>query len=341
MAERTSSESKKLTLFYLQELFLEKTDATHYVRMPEIKKYLADRDIIVDRRTVYTDLKLLDYAGFEIVGVQEKGGYKYHHPSRTFSTNELKFLIDAIGVSRFLTDKKATELIAKVKELGSANERQSLNRHAVVGQRIKSMSDIVLKNLDKINEAISDNCKISFQYMRWTPEKTIELMNDGKDYVVSPFAVTLANDYYYLLAYDGEREEIHHYRVDKMKKISFLDEDREGKELYKAFNISDYSMKVFNMFHGKEETVSFEITRSLANVFIDRFGDTLSIRKNFDNPNTYIARATVMISPQFYAWVFGLGSSVKIISPKQVQSGFVDYLKKVERRYPSEIENSV
>ena len=111
MADKTSSESKKLTLYYLQELFLEKTDSTHYIRMPEIRKYLADRDIIVDRRTVYTDLKLLDYAGFSIEGVQEKGGYKYHHPSRTFSTNELKFLIDAVGVSRFFKTESLILLI--------------------------------------------------------------------------------------------------------------------------------------------------------------------------------------------------------------------------------------
>ena len=78
---RTGSDSKKLTLVYLQELFLQKTDKTHYIRMPEILPYLESKDIFVDRRTIYTDLKLLNYSGFEIVGVQEKGGYKYHHPS--------------------------------------------------------------------------------------------------------------------------------------------------------------------------------------------------------------------------------------------------------------------
>ena len=130
-------------------------------------------------------------------------------------------------------------------------------------------------------------------------------------------------------------------RIDKMKKITFVDAEREGKDLFKAFNISDYTMKVFNMFHGQETSVSFEITKSLANVFIDRFGETLSIRKNFGNPNTYIARTSVMVSPQFYAWVFGLGNSVKIVSPVEVKTGFIEYLKKVEKRYTSETENPV
>lgn len=333
MADKSSSESKKLTLYYLQELFLEKTDSTHYIRMPEIKKYLADRDIIVDRRTVYTDLKLLDYAGFSIEGIQEKGGYKYHHPSRTFSANELKFLIDAVGVSRFLTEKKAKSLIDKLKTLASYNERQLLKRHMIIGNRIKSMSDSVLKNLDKLNEAISNNKQISFQYSRWTPDRKIELMNAGNPYFVSPYAVTLSNDYYYLLAFDSDHNEIRHYRIDKMKSIIIQDSDREGIDLYKEFNISDYDLKVFGMYRGQEERVSFEISKHLANVFIDRFGDSVSIRKDFKNPNAYIARADVMISPQFYAWVFGLGADVKIVSPQTAKDGFVKYLEDIKVLY--------
>ena len=73
MSER-KSESKKLALLYLRELFLERTDSTHYIRMPEILEYLAERNVYVDRRTVYTDISLLNQSGFEITGVQEKGG---------------------------------------------------------------------------------------------------------------------------------------------------------------------------------------------------------------------------------------------------------------------------
>ena len=68
-----SSDSKKLTLIYLQELFLEKTDSEHGITMPEILSYLGERDIFVDRRTIYTDIQLLNYSGFEIIGKQGKG----------------------------------------------------------------------------------------------------------------------------------------------------------------------------------------------------------------------------------------------------------------------------
>ena len=115
----SNSESKKLALLYLRDLFLEKTDKTHFIRMPEILSYLEDKNIFVDRRTVYTNISLLNQSGFEIVGIAEKGNYKYHHPSRLFNTLELKFLVDSIAASKFLTEKKSKELITKVKTLGN------------------------------------------------------------------------------------------------------------------------------------------------------------------------------------------------------------------------------
>lgn len=52
------SESKKLIPLYLQKLFLEKTDKTHYIRMPDILSYLESKNIFADRRTVYSDISL-------------------------------------------------------------------------------------------------------------------------------------------------------------------------------------------------------------------------------------------------------------------------------------------
>lgn len=330
---RTGSDSKKLTLVYLQELFLQKTDKTHYIRMPEILSFLESKDIFVDRRTIYTDLKLLNYSGFEIVGVQEKGGYKYHHPSKTFNANELKFLIDSVAASKFLTEKKSKELINKIKTMGSSYEADSLNRTVLLSKRIKSMNDTVLKNLDSLYFAIAENSQISFQYMKWNAQRKLEFMRSGKNFITSPFAISLNDDNYYLVAYDSRTEELRHYRVDKMKSIKPTYEPREGKDLFKSFNVVEYSQKTFGMYGGKEETVSLEVPNNLAGVFIDRFGDSLYIRKNFDNPDTFIAKIDVAISPQFFGWLCGLGSKVKITFPESVKEEYSNYLQDILSNY--------
>lgn len=326
------SESKKLIPLYLQQLFLEKTDKTHYIRMPEILSFLESKGIFADRRTIYAAISLLNSIDFEIVGIQEKGGYKYHHPKRLFDTNELKFLIDSIATSKFLTEKKSRELINKVKSLGSNFDRQSFNRNVLLDKRIKSMNDKVFKNLDIIYAAIAANRQISFAYLHWNPKR--KLVSKTKNpYIVSPYAVSLTDDNYYLIAFEGNLNELRHYRIDKMQATKITEQAREGESLFKSFDILDYSQKTFGMFGGREETVTLEAANSLAGVFIDRFGESANIRPNFDNPDTFFVRITVNISPQFFAWIFGLGKDVTITSPESAVNEFKTFAETILCNY--------
>ena len=274
----------------------------------------------------------LNYTDFEIIGVQEKGGYKYHHPSRLFNTNELKFLIDSISASKFLTEKKSKDLISKVKSLGSSFDAKSLNRNILLSKRIKSMNDKVLRNLDYIYSSIADNKQITFQYMQWNTKRKLVIKSE-KLYAVSPYAVSLSDDNYYLIAFDSKSNDLRHYRIDKMQSITVTNTARTGKELFQSFDIVDYSRKTFGMFGGKEETVTIEAANFLVGVFIDRFGESANIRPNFDNPDSFIVRITVNISPQFFAWVFGLGKNVKILSPDSTADAFKSMIDSVAENY--------
>lgn len=326
------SESKKLIPLYLQQLFLEKTDRTHYIVMRDILSFLESKGIYADRRTIYAAIHLLNFIGFEVVGIQEKYYYKYHHPNRLFDTNELKFLIDSITTSKFLTSKKSKELIDKVKDLGSNFDSQYLNRSVLLDKRIKSMNDTVFKNLDCIYAAIATDRKINFQYLHWTPQRKLVPKTD-KVYITSPYAVSLTDDNYYLIAFDSESNDLRHYRIDKMKSVRIIEKHREGKDIYQSFDIVDYSRKTFGMFGGKEETVTLEAPNDLAGVFIDRFGEAAKIRPNFDNPSTFVVRITINISQQFFAWVFGLGKDVKIISPESVITDFNTMIRSISENY--------
>ena len=331
--DKDISDSKRLSLVYLQELFLRRTDETHYVKMPEILSFLEKKDIFIDRRTVYTYFKLLNYTGFDIVSVREKGDCKYHHPQRIFDITELKFLIDSIAASKFLTEKKSKELIDKVKSLASDYDNAALNRGILLGNRVKSINNTVLSNLDSIYAAIADNSKITFQYMRWNSQHKLEYQKGGTLYNVSPYAVSLNADNYYLIAYDNITDTLKHYRIDKMKNIRLLHEEREGKNIFKSFNPVDYTLKTFGMYGGREEIVSIKCPNSLVGVFIDRFGYAAHLRPDFENSDKIIIRISVNVSPQFYAWLFALGTDVKIISPDSVIDEFVAMTDSILNNY--------
>ena len=103
-----------------------------------------------------------------------------------------------------------------------------------------------------------------------------------------------------------------------MSSIKILPDEREGQEVFKKFDIVDYSKKTFGMFGGKEESIMFEAANDLAGVFIARFGTDIFLMQNPKNPKTFLVRVPVNVSPQFYGWLFGLGKKVKILSPEYV-----------------------
>lgn len=151
------------------------------------------------------------------------------------------------------------------------------------------MNDKVFKNLENIYSAIASNSQITFQYLHWNPQREL-VSKKGKIYLVSPYAVTLTDDNYYLISFDSNAKELRHYRIDKMQSVKSTGEAREGQTLFQSFDIVDYSRKTFGMFGGKEEIVTIESANSLAGVFIDGFGEAASIRPNYNNPDSFIVR---------------------------------------------------
>ena len=145
--------------------------------------------------------------------------------------------------------------------------------------------------------------------------------------------VSLTDDNYYLIAFDSKSNDLRHYHIDKMQAITVTNNSRVSKELFQSFDIVDYSRKTLGMFGGKEETVTIEAANYLAGVFIDRFGESANIRPNFNNPDSFIVRIAVNISPQFFAWIFGLGKNVKIISPESIVNEYKTMIENVLTNY--------
>ena len=98
--------NQKLKLLYLAKIMQEQTDDTHALSMSEILAELVKHDILAQRKSIYEDLAALDEYGIEII--KERVGSKtlYHCGNRVFEIAELKFLVDAIQSSKFISEKK-------------------------------------------------------------------------------------------------------------------------------------------------------------------------------------------------------------------------------------------
>ena len=175
------------------------------------------------------------------------------------------------------------------------------------------MNESVYYNVDEISDAISRDRQIRFHYFEYTISKQRRYRKEGAFYVVSPLALMWDNENYYLLAWDAKAALRKHYRVDKMTDISALEVPREGAADAAQLDLSAYSQKVFSMFSGEEQTVRLRFANHLVGAVLDRFGKDVIVVA--DGPEHFKVTLNVVTSPKFYAWLFGFGTEVEILSP--------------------------
>jgi len=325
--------NQKLKLSYLTRIMLEKTDDEHGLTMPQIIEELERYDVTAERKSIYADFAdMTDKLGIEIIKEQVGKESFYHVGKRDFEVAEVKLLIDAIQSSKFITEKKSNELIKKVKSLVSHHQAAQLQRQVYVHGRIKTMNESIYYNVDTLHAAIAKNSKIQFQYCGWYTNKKLVPLNEGKFFTVSPWALTWDDENYYLVAFDHYEEKLKHYRVDKMVKISILEERRGGKELFESFDMAGYSTVNFGMFHGEIKKVHISFPNYMVGVFIDRFGKDIPIRPAEGENRSRIV-VDVAVSKQFFGWIASLGRWVKIEGPDDVISEMKVFAEKLYRVY--------
>ena len=157
------SENQKLKLLYLRDYLSRCSDPEHPVTIADMIQYLSKFDISAERKSLYSDIRTLQDYGMDIVMVKgQKSGY--YLASRDFELPELRLLVDAVQSSRFLTEKKSTALIKKLSGLASHYDASTLSQQVVVSGRVKTMDESIYYAVDAIEEAISNNSCISFDY---------------------------------------------------------------------------------------------------------------------------------------------------------------------------------
>ncbi len=306
--------NQKLKLMYLARILRERSDSDHGLTLSEISSALREYDISAERKSLYDDLEALKLCGMDIRTVRDSH-VRYYLATRDFELAELRILVDAVQSAKFLTPKKSRELTRKIEALGSRYEASSLHRQVYDANRLKTENEEIFGNIALLHRAISENRKIGCRYFEWNSYKQRILRRNGEEYMISPWAMSWDDEYYYLIAFDGEAGIIKHFRVDKMLKVRLLEEKREGEQAFADFDMALYSRRVFGMYGGEYTNVQIQADPSLAGVVIDRFGVDVTILNHKDH---FVFCTKVMVSPTFFSWVLGFGGKMKILSPPSV-----------------------
>ena len=325
------SEGQKLKILYVMNFLLRESDEEHPVTAAQIIEHLSRIGISAERRSVLEDIEALRAYGLDVMRTGVNRYAAYYIASRDFELPELKLLVDSVQSSRFITHRKTAALIEKIETLASIHEAQLLQRQVYVSGRVKTMNESIYYNVDAIHSGISQNRKIRFRYFEFTAKKERRYRHDGGYYIVSPFALTWDNQNYYLIAYDADAGFIKHYRVDRMTDIETTDEERNGLAAYRELDMSSYTERVFGMFAGKEAKVRLRFAEHLAGAVLDRLGQDAMLVP--DEDGQFTVTASIVPSPQFFAWLTGFGPEAKILGPDQIVKQMRDHIDSVAALY--------
>ena len=339
------SKKQKLKLLYMKQFFEDKTDEEHSASVADIIAYLEENDVHAERKSIYDDIKNLESYGSLLREPKEdddeeeeddrpKHRYaRYQLLERDFELREVKLISDSIASSKFLSERMSNNLIKKLGTLVSEHQRKEVRRQVSVMGRAKTMNDSALNMVDHIHKAIEEDTTITFKYYHYILNKSLKLEKNysrkGELIEVSPWALLYDNDNYYLLAYtDGK---FMTYRVDRMTSLSETKKQRQGKEELEKIDMPSYTKSTFGMYNGTQEKVTMVFQNRMLDTVIDKFGKDVWLSRVDDQH--FKATVNVSVSPQFFAWVFGLGNYVTITGPDNVVKQMKDMLGKVSKRY--------
>ena len=332
------SDRYKVKLLTVLSVFEQKTDKDHPMSADNIADEAAKRiKIPCNRKGIYDDMSALNDYWFvsndpRRIEKDEKGR-GYYLTNRPFSTGDVKLMVDAIESSKYLSEAKTLKLIEALQKLCPETQVKDMKSQLVVFDRVKSMNTDIHESLSVISSAIAHNRQIRLKYFDYDVNKKRAYRKKGAFYQMSPYELVYTDDNYYLVAYDAVKKKRTTFRVDRMVSVAIVLMDREGQEAF-GDNRKEklkFQKSTFSMFDGKVETVTMRFRINMLNAVIDKFGSDVFITP--DDKEHFQISVPVVISQQFYGWVFGLGNYVTIVGPEKIKKEMAKKLEEIRKRY--------
>lgn len=315
---------KKHISFALLQILQEETDENHILSASELIEKLNQRlDLCIERRTLYSNIDILRQAGYE-VSDRKDNGKGYYLVSRQFDKGEILLLCNAIHASHFISHEESEKLISKLLGTLSKDDRKEFRDSVYMPNPLKSESDVLFNNIDLISGAVHEGCKISFTYMRYNRNKKL-IPRRKEPYIAEPRYIVYSDSRPYLITTSERHPGFTHWRIDKMKNITCLNEPARRLKKTEENEAYRYASSKLFMFAGETGWVSFRCEERIMDQMIDIFGPGMRILP--DTEGCFVARIqTTESGALFLAQQFL--DAIEIIDPVSLQEKLEVNLRK-------------
>lgn len=325
---------QKLKVLVLYDLFRRETDEEHPVSGAGLCRMLEDRGYPCGRKALYSEIAALKEYGADILYTRRpRAGFFL--AEREFETPEIRLLTDAVLAAPFITPRKTEELSAKLRNFLSKAQAEQLARQTQTENRVKFANEEIYYGIDAVDRAIRQQKKISFTYYhRVFAGRSVE-QNEGRTFVVSPYALVWNADRYYLAGNYEKYDSVSVFRLDRMKRTEMLEERarpfEEVSDYRGSFDTADFTRRTFGMYHGEKQKVVLSCTSDLLEAVLDKFGGDIPLERAGED--SFTVSAEVYTGEGFAEWVLRYGGRVRVVSPEPLRLEIIRRIRELCRSY--------
>jgi len=322
---------KKSSLLYVLNILKKYSDKKHMLTYSDIARKLREEyDSELERKTIARNVEILMDNGYDIV---KNGNNGIYLGARDFEDGELMFLTDAIYSSKSIPTKYAKDLVEKLSRSNSIYDRRRYRHLEKFDDNSRSDNKQLFYTIEQIEEAISNNKKIAFQYGAYSQDKKLKLRKDGKVYKINPYYMVNNHGKYYLVCNYDKYEDISNYKIENIANIIILDEDiKPIKSLpgQENFSIREYMREHIYMTSGESVMAKLKVNNEdRINDIVDWFGNDIYIQ----NLKSGIFVNLRVNEDALVYWAMQYGDSVEIVSPVNTRNKIKLMLNSMLEKY--------
>lgn len=322
-----SLEPKKLALLRILQILEQYSDFDHPLKQEDIARYLErDYGIVIERKAVGRNLSLLKEAGYDIAS--DRGGS--YLAAREFDDAELRLLIDGVLASRYITAKHSKELIEKLCRLSNQYFRSHVKNVFSVNDWSKTDNQALFYNIEIVDTAIEQGRQVTFSYNKYGADKKLHKTSDQR---VTPYQLILHNQRYYLVAHNEKRQNLGHYRLDRITDIRLSEEPATplrslpGHE--NGIDYGAYATALPYMYTDKPESIEFLADAGIVDQIVDWFGSNARIYPQGD-----LLKVIVKASPNAMEyWAMQYLNYIEVLSPASLRERIAKNVEAARGKY--------
>lgn len=329
-----------MIIINILEILKKYSDMDHRLTQADImeklkKEYYMD----VDRKTVKRNLmNLLDLdCGIEYTEIskKDKNGEESFictdwYMTREFDDSELRLLIDSILFSKHIPYYQCKKLIAKLKGLSNIYFDKKVKHICNLPENQPENKELFY-TIDILDEAISQNKKVSFIYNTYGADKKLHPKRDEK-YIVNPYQMVATNGRYYLICNYDKYDNLSNYRVDRITRIEILEDSIKPLKDVKEgeINLPKHMAEHIYMFAGESVRAKFKAKNYIIDQVIDWYGIEADIKVINDEE----CMITVSVNKEaFFCWAMQYGLHIEVTEPLDIRNRIKQGLEEIIQKY--------